>query len=88
MTTKENLIKNLKLEYPTLTRQDDDVITVLSEQEYKETIEQWAENVLADESNAETIKQTETDRVAVKQSAHGKLAALGLTQEEVASILG
>ena len=30
----------------------------------------------------------ETDKAAVKQSAQAKLAALGLTEEEVASILG
>ena len=32
--------------------------------------------------------KAETDRIAAKQSAQTKLAALGLTEEEVASILG
>jgi len=32
--------------------------------------------------------KTEADKVAAKQSAQAKLAALGLTEEEVASILG
>ena len=40
----------------------------------------------------ETIKtneaKAEADKVAAKQSAQAKLAALGLTEKEVASILG
>ena len=32
--------------------------------------------------------KAEADKVAAKQSAQAKLAALGLTEEEVASILG
>ena len=32
--------------------------------------------------------KAEADRIAAKQSAQTKLAALGLTEEEVASILG
>jgi len=34
------------------------------------------------------IKLAEADKAAAKQSAQAKLAALGLTEEEVASILG
>lgn len=33
-------------------------------------------------------QETQADKVAAKQSAQAKLAALGLTEEEVASILG
>jgi hypothetical protein len=33
-------------------------------------------------------EQTKADKLAAKQSAQAKLAALGLTKEEVASILG
>ena len=33
-------------------------------------------------------EKAEADKVAAKQSAQAKLAALGLTEEEVASILG
>jgi len=37
----------------------------------------------------ETMKsKVEADKLAAKQSAQAKLAALGLTEEEVASILG
>ena len=34
------------------------------------------------------IKLAEAEKAAVKQSAQAKLAALGLTEEEVASIIG
>ena len=35
-----------------------------------------------------TVEKAEADKAAAKQSAQAKLAALGLTEEEVASILG
>jgi hypothetical protein len=35
-----------------------------------------------------SINKAEADKVIAKQSAQAKLAALGLTEEEVASILG
>ena len=36
----------------------------------------------------DNAEQVEADKLAAKQSAQAKLAALGLTEEEVASILG
>ena len=40
-------------------------------------------------AKVETMKaKAEADKAAAKQSAQAKLAALGLTEEEVASILG
>ena len=36
----------------------------------------------------EVNSQNKADKLAAKQSAQAKLAALGLTEEEVASILG
>ena len=42
----------------------------------------------ADKVEAEARAKAEADKVAAKASAQAKLAALGLTEEEVASILG
>lgn len=42
----------------------------------------------ADEKEYAKAQKVEADKLAAKQSAEAKLAALGLTEEEVASILG
>lgn len=42
----------------------------------------------ADEKEYAKAQKVEADKLAAKQSAQAKLAALGLTEEEVASILG
>jgi hypothetical protein len=42
----------------------------------------------ADKDEVAKDKQAEIHKLAAKQSAQAKLAALGLTEEEVASILG
>jgi hypothetical protein len=42
----------------------------------------------ADEKEYAKAQKVEADKLAAKQSAETKLAALGLTEEEVASILG
>jgi len=42
----------------------------------------------ADEKEYAKAQKVEADKIAAKQSAEAKLAALGLTEEEVASILG
>jgi hypothetical protein len=51
------------------------------------TDDEYAQH-LKDLEAAKIRNNAEADKLAAKQSAQAKLAALGLTEEEVASILG
>lgn len=80
MTTKAEAIAALKKEYPKLISGDDERgYQDLSSAEYEATIEQWANNQLANESNAAQI-------AAAKASAEAKLAALGLTANDLKAL--
>ena len=78
MTTKTDLIAQMKAENPTLKiGSDEDGYTQLSAAEYDATIEQWAEARLA---KADAATQAATDKVAL-------LAKLGITAEEAKLLL-
>ena len=81
MTTKQEMIDLLKVEFPTLQVGDDDKgYTQLSNEDYEATIAQWADARLAKEqakAEAETARQT-------KISAYQKL---GLTDAEIEALL-
>ena len=78
MTTKTDLIAQMKAENPTLKiGSDEDGYTQLSAAEYDATIEQWAEARLA---KADASTQAATDKVAL-------LAKLGITAEEAKLLL-
>ena len=84
MTTKAELIAQFKTEHPTLTKMESGEIIELDAKEYQATISTWADNTLQ-------AKAEEAEKVAkanAKIAAQTKLTALGLTEEEVASILG
>ena len=88
MKTKEKLIADFKIEHPTITKVFNDEVILLSEAEYEITVNQWADNVLNSETEKVATVKAEADKLAAKQSAQAKLAALGLTDNEVAAILG
>ena len=81
MTTKNEMINLLKIEFPTLRVGDEDKgYTELSAKEYETTIAEWADNRLAKEQakiEAETARQT-------KIAAYEKL---GLTEAEIEALL-
>ena len=81
MTTKQEMINLLKIEFPTLRVGDDDNgYTELSADEYETQIAQWADVRLAKEQakvEAETARQT-------KISAYEKLS---LTEAEIEALL-
>ena len=80
MTTKAEAIAAFKKEYLTLRVGDDEQgYTDLSSAEYEATIEAWADNQLADEkASAQTA--------AAKASAEAKLAALGLSANDLKAL--
>jgi hypothetical protein len=80
MTTKADKIAALKAKNPTLRIGDDERgYTDLSVAEYEATISMWADNELAQE--AETAKAD-----ADKATAQSKLAALGLTADDLKAL--
>ena len=84
MKTRIELIAELKKEYPTLTRGEDDKTIELSDSEYKEIIEKWADDKLADEAKATA------DEAAARQAATDKaalLTKLGITADEAKLLL-
>lgn len=78
--TKQQLINQFNLDYPTLTKQVNDEIITLDQDEYDLTIDSWADAKLAKEqakAEAEALRQT-------KITAYGKL---GLTEAEIEALL-
>lgn len=85
MTTKQDLIAQAKRDNPKpLYRTDNGIQTELTDAEYDEAINNWADMRLEQLA----VEQAEADKQAAKASARAKLAALGLTDSEVASLLG
>ena len=84
MKTRTELIAELKKEYPTLTRGEDDKTIELSDSEYKEIIEKWADDKLAEDSKAAA------DKAAAAQVAIDKmalLARLGIDESDLKTLL-
>jgi hypothetical protein len=80
--TKQQLIKQFKLDYPTLTKQSNDEVITLDQDEYEQTIDAWADVELA-----KIAKAAEDEAKAeAKSAAQAKLAALGLTVEDLQAL--
>jgi hypothetical protein len=73
--TKNELIVELKVTYPTLrTGSDEDGYTDLSKADYEATLSEWADNLLADKAKLAEAEAVET----AKLDAITKLIALGI----------
>ena len=82
MTTKTELITELKSNYPTLrVGSEEDGYVELSTEEYNATIEQWADSKVI-ELNEITVKE---NKAAAKAALLNKL---GITADEAALLLG
>lgn len=78
--TKQQLIEQFKLEYPILTKQVNDEIITLDQEDYEAIIEAWADATIAKDQarvNADALRQT-------KILAYEKL---GLTEAEIEALL-
>lgn len=82
MTTKTDLIAQCKSEHPTITEMVNGVERELDKKEYDATIEKWAEMRLTQIVLEETIIAAE----AAKEAAQAKLAALGLTTNDLKAL--
>jgi len=80
--TKNEMIAELKVTYPTLrTGSDEHGYTDLSQADYETTLAEWADNLLADEAKAQAEAQAVIDKAAL-------LAKLGITADEFKTLLG
>jgi hypothetical protein len=82
MKTKQEIITELKLEFPTLRIGDDDNgYTDLSAEEYEVTISQWADGRLERIAREAEVVTKATQRQAL-------LERLGITEDEARLLLG
>ena len=82
MTTKANIISQLKAEYPKLrVGTEEDGYTELSATEYADQIEKWADELLLQESKAAEEKAAADAKAAL-------LTKLGITADEAKLLLG
>ena len=80
MMTKNEVITQLKVEYPTLRIGDEDRgYTDLDAEAYDATLAEWADNIL-EQANKEAEIQ------AAKDAALAKLTALGLTADDLVAL--
>jgi hypothetical protein len=83
MTNKQEIIESLKLQFPTLRVGDEDKgYTELSSEQYEAQILEWADaKIEADLKIAEAQA-----KATAKTAAQAKLAALGLTVEDLQAL--
>ena len=78
--TKASKIAELKSQHPTIRVGSDEVgYTELDAKDYQATIEQWVDNQIA-------IETEEAKTKATKEAAEAKLAALGLTPDDLKAL--
>jgi hypothetical protein len=78
--TKQQLIEQFKLDFPTLTKQVNDEVIELDQDEYEATLDAWANATLLKEAAKLEAEQAR----ATKISAYQKL---GLTEAEIEALL-
>ena len=78
--TKEQVIQNLKKTYPIIKTGSDEIgYTELNDAEYEVKISEWADQILLDE-------KITNDNAIKKAAAEAKLAALGLTADDLKAL--
>ena len=80
MTTKANLIAQLKAENPTMTATINDEKVLLSDAEYEKACNDWADMRLMQLEAEAQINKTATDKAAL-------LVKLGITADEAKLLL-
>lgn len=83
MKTLKEIRDILETEYPTLTESTNGEEKQLSAAARKAILDDWAANMYAKQAES----QAALDKEAARTSALSKLAALGLTQEEVSALI-
>jgi hypothetical protein len=78
--TKQELINQFKLDYPSLTKQINDDVITLTEDEYEISIDSWADATLAKEAAKLEAEQVRLTKISAYQK-------LGLSESEIEALL-
>jgi hypothetical protein len=84
--TKEEYVAKFKSEHPQIFIQVNDDRIELTGQDYEDRINEWAEWSVEDDKRKAIAAAEAAAKESARQSALAKLAALGLTPEEVAAL--
>lgn len=83
MKTKEQIIVELKTEFPTLRDGSEEVgYRELTPEQYEDTIDRWAAWIISQQE----LEAAAEKAVADKEAAEAKLAALGLTTDDLKAL--
>ena len=87
MKTKSQFIAELKSEYPVIQIGSDQVgYTELTPAEYEAQISEWADTLLAKQEAEALAEEKNTEAEVAKEAAEAKLAALGLTADDLKAL--
>lgn len=87
MKTLEQKIAELKVANPKLySGSEEDGYAELSKEEYEATILEWAKNLPPEPKTEEEILIEKEQAAAAKAAAEAKLAALGLTADDLKAL--
>jgi hypothetical protein len=85
--TIEEKISELKLQHPTIrVGSDESGYEELTDSDYDKTIKEWAKIELDKESAITAQAKIEKDAAEAKAAAEAKLAALGLTSDDLKAL--
>lgn len=80
--TKPTFDIDFRKQYPTLKQNQSGVDVELTVEEYEKTIAEWEEN----QAKAKLAYEAEQAKATAKAAAEGKLAALGLTTDDLRAL--
>jgi hypothetical protein len=87
MKTKSQFIAELQSEYPVIRVGSDQVgYTDLTPEEYEAQISEWADTLLAKQEAQALAQEEKAEAEAAKEAAQAKLAALGLTTDDLKAL--
>jgi len=86
MKTYQDFYNELKTQYPTLNIGNDDEIIELDTQAYESKLDEWTNNLLARQAEEIAKKQSELEAKTKREAAEAKLAALGLTADDLRAL--
>jgi len=86
MKTYQDFYNELKTQYPTLNIGNDDEIIELDTEAYESKLDEWTNNLLARQAEEIAKKQSELEAKTKREAAEAKLAALGLTADDLRAL--
>lgn len=86
MKTYQDFYNELKAEYPTICVADDDKVIELNLKAYEAKLDEWANDLIARQTEAIAKEQAEAEAKAKREAAEAKLAALGLDADDLKAL--